>query len=248
VVKDALIRAEDLTLGYPGLTLFEEETFTIGRGEVFAIMGDSGSGKSTLLRAILGLVSPLSGRLEIVGRGAPSLEPGRPDLGVSFQSDALFGSMSIRDNLRLPLTAWTDLPDEVVDRLVYSKLALVGVEGVIDRYPDAISGGQSKRVAIARSLMLDPDIILLDEPFAGLDPVNARGVETLVSRLNEALGITVVMVSHMVDRVRRIADRCLLVAAAERAIVALGDPRELREAPPNSATAAFFERGEERAA
>lgn len=241
MVSDALIVAEDLALGYPGETLFEGESFSIERGEVFVIMGDSGSGKSTLLRAILGLVEPIAGRLTVGGR-EPSLEPGRPALGVSFQSDALFGSMTVRDNLRLPLESWTDLPPAVIDRLVYAKLALVGVEGVIDSYPDAISGGQSKRVAIARSLMLDPDIILLDEPFAGLDPVNARGVEVLISRLNDALGITVVMVSHMVDRVLRIADRCLLVAAAERAIVALGDPRQLRDEPPNQATRAFFER------
>lgn len=240
MVSDALIVAEGLTLGFPGLTLFEGESFVIERGEVFAIMGDSGSGKSTLLRAILGFVTPLEGTMTIAERGAPSLEPGRPELGVSFQSDALFGSMSVRDNLRLPLREWTDLPEDVIDRLVQSKLALVGVEDVIDRFPDAISGGQSKRVAIARSLMLDPDVVLLDEPFAGLDPVSALGIEALVSRLNGALGITVVMVSHMVDRVQRIADRCLIVSASERAVVAVGDPRELGREPPNETTAAFF--------
>jgi len=239
-VSNALIEAEALTLGFDDLTLFSEESFCIERGEVFAVMGDSGSGKSTLLRAILGFVEPLGGRLTIAGRGAPSLEPGRPELGVSFQSDALFGSMSVRDNLRLPLQEWTDLDEPIIDRLVQSKLALVGVEDVIDRFPDAISGGQSKRVAIARSLMLDPDIVLLDEPFAGLDPLSGRGVETLVRQLNEALGITIVMVTHMVERVHRIADRCLLIAAAERAIVAAGDPRELGREPPNEITRAFF--------
>ncbi len=238
-MNDSIIQARDVTIGYPGLRLLTDACFEVRRGDIFAIMGDSGSGKSTLLRCLIGLDEPLSGEILVDGK-PPRADIGRPDIGVSFQSGALFGSMTVRDNLRLALTTWTDLPMEHIDRLVYAKLALMGVEGLIDSMPAAISGGQMKRVAIARSLMLDPPLIFLDEPFAGLDPIKGRELEILLQRLNRAMGVTVVLVSHLVERMLRIADDSLLIASSERAIVARGEPRALGRNPPNAVTAAFY--------
>lgn len=235
-----VVVAEDLTIGYPGLDLFTGEAFAIERGQVFAVMGDSGSGKSTLLRCMIGLQSPKAGTLTVAGRTNPEVAPGRPEHGVSFQSGALFGDLTVGENLDLPLQAWTGLDRATRGDLIRAKLALVGVEQLVDRSPADISGGQAKRVAIARSLMLDPSLIFLDEPFAGLDPVTARDLEGLILRLNRALGVTVVMVSHMVPRVLRVADRCLIISADERAIVAQGVPRDLRHGPPNEIAAAFL--------
>jgi phospholipid/cholesterol/gamma-HCH transport system ATP-binding protein len=238
-MSDAIIEAHELTIGFPTLKLFQDESFEVQRGEIVAIMGDSGSGKSTLLRCLIGLDAPIAGTITVNGE-APNVDIGRPEIGVGFQSGALFGSMTVRENLRLALSAWTDLPLKDVDHLVYTKLALVGVEGVIDRLPSEISGGQVKRVAIARSLMLDPDLIFLDEPFAGLDPITGRELEVLLQRLNQALGVTVVLVSHLVERVIRIADNCLLISTDKRAIVARGKPCDLRDKPPNEIAASFF--------
>ncbi|MEM9691185.1 MAG: ATP-binding cassette domain-containing protein [Myxococcota bacterium] len=237
---DALLSAEELTIGYPGLELFRDESFSVTRGSIFGIMGDSGSGKSTLLRCLIGLEQPLAGVVRFRGRDVAGLEPGRPGVGVSFQSNALFGSMTVRENLRLPLRTWTQLSERRADELIAAKLALVDVLDVIDRRPADISGGQARRVAIARSLILDPPLIFLDEPFAGLDPVSAGQLEELLERLNQGLGVTVVVVSHMLGRMIRICHRCLLISADERSVVAYGDPKELRQAPPNAVAAQFF--------
>lgn len=239
-MSEPRIVVRDLTLGFGDRVLMEGASFDVGEGEVFAIVGGSGTGKTTLLRCLCGLDAPRAGTIRIRGIGDPTIRPQRPRFGVTFQSSALFGSMTVADNLRLTLDTWTDVSAAEADALVHAKLALVGVEHVAAHRPSEISGGQAKRVAIARSLMLDPDLLFLDEPSSGLDPITSRELDDLLAVLNATLGVTIVMVTHVMSSVFAIAHRCLLLQGGGRGIVAEGPPRQLRDEPPNDYTERFF--------
>ena len=180
------------------------------------------------LRYLIGLETPTKGEVDVVGRGVPDLTRGLPPFGVMFQQGALFGSRSVLENAALPLREWTELGAESVDVIARSKLHLVGLEGAAGKLPAEISGGMTKRAAIARALALDPGIVFLDEPQAGLDPVTAAGLDELIVTLARASRITVVMVTHELDSIFRIVDRCLLLDKKSKSVVAMGDPRELR--------------------
>jgi phospholipid/cholesterol/gamma-HCH transport system ATP-binding protein len=237
-----LITVKDLTIGWGERNLLEDASFEVERGEVFAILGGSGCGKSTLLRYLTGLEMPKSGSIWIEGVGKPILEVGRPAYGVMFQSGALFGSMTVGENLALPLKEWTDLPADAVDAIVRAKLRLVGLKGFEHHYPSEISGGMKKRAAIARAMTLEPSLIFLDEPSAGLDPVSAVELDELILTLNKGLGLTVVIVTHELASIFKIARRCIMLDKHTRSIIARGDPRELRDSHPDPTVHNFFNR------
>jgi phospholipid/cholesterol/gamma-HCH transport system ATP-binding protein len=207
----------------------ENVTFDVKRGSVFAILGGSGSGKSTLLRHLIGLERPQAGRIDIDGVGEPQYHEGAPPFGVLFQSGALFSSMTLAENLALPLTKWTPLRGPIVGELVQAKLGLVGLGPFSELLPGEISGGMKKRAGIARALMLEADLLFFDEPSAGLDPISAVELDQLILTLSRDLGITVVMVTHELPSIFLVADDCVLLDQAAKGIVARGDPRKLRD-------------------
>lgn len=237
-----LITVEGLTLGWGDVTLLEDASFEVERGEVFAILGASGCGKSTLLRTLTGLDEPKAGTVRIDGVGAPTLEVGRPAYGVMFQSGALFGSMTVGENLALALTEWTRLPRAAVSAIVRAKLRLVGLAGSEHQRPSELSGGMKKRAAIARAMALEPTLIFLDEPSSGLDPVSAVELDELILTLSDGLGLTVVLVTHDLPSIFKIAKRCVLLDRETRSILASGDPRELRDGSDIPAVRHFFNR------
>lgn len=237
-----LIHARNLAIGY-GHPLMKGLDFTIGRGEVFLVLGGSGTGKSTLLKTLFGRLGPLEGTVEIAGVGDPAtLQGQRPRFGVSFQGGALFGSMTIAQNVALPLEQWTDLDATTIAGIVEGKLRLVGLDGAGDRLPSELSGGMQKRAGIARALALENDLLFLDEPSAGLDPITSSELDDLLLALNRSLGLTLVIVTHELESIFRIGTRAILLDRHTRGIVADGDPRTLRDESSDPRVRAFFHR------
>ena len=245
-MSDPIITVEDLTMGWGDTNLLENTSFQIERGEVFAILGGSGCGKSTLLRYLTGLDEPKGGNITIAGIGNPRLEVGRPSYGVMFQSGALFGSMTVGENVALALTEWTDLPAEAVDAIVRAKLRLVGLQGYEHHTPAEISGGMKKRAAIARAMALEPNLLFLDEPFAGLDPVSAVELDELILTMSAGLGLTVVIVTHELESIFKVAKRCIMLDKVTKSIIASGDPRKLRDESDDPRVHNFFNRTTEK--
>ena len=223
------IAVEDLKIGWGMRVLMERISFQIERGKVFAILGGSGSGKSTLLRYLIGLEQPQAGSVHIDRVGEPHLYDGVPPFGVLFQSGALFSSMTLAENLALPLTRWTPIRGATARDLIQAKLDLVGLGGFADHLPGEISGGMKKRAGIARALMLEADLLFFDEPSAGLDPISAVELDHLILMLSRDLGITVVIVTHELPSIFLVADDCIVLDKAAKGIVAQGDPRKLRD-------------------
>ncbi len=240
--SESIIATAGLTIGWGERILLEDVDFEIQRGEVFVILGGSGCGKSTLLRHLIGLERPMRGSVRIAGIGDPARASGMPGIGVMFQSGALFGSMTLGQNVALPLEAWTDLDASQIDTVVCSKLALVGLDGFENHLPADISGGMKKRAAIARALALEPGILCLDEPGAGLDPVTAVELDELLLTLSQSLHTTLVIVTHELDSIFKIASSCIMLDAATRSIIARGDPRVLRDTSDDPRVRAFFNR------
>lgn len=228
-MSEPMITVTDLTIGAGKSVLLRNASFQVERGEIFAILGSSGCGKSTLLRHMIGLDAPIAGEIAIDGIGAPNLDVTRPPFGVMFQSGALFSSMTVGENVGLALERWARLPYKAVAAIVRAKLKLVGLDGAASKFPAELSGGMRKRAAIARAMVLEPDLIFLDEPSAGLDPSTAVELDELIETLNRVLGVTVVLVTHELPSLFKIARRCIVMDRESKSIIACGDPRELRE-------------------
>jgi len=242
-----LIEVKALSVGWDGVPVLEHASFDVGDGEVFAILGRSGSGKSTLFRALVGLEAPLDGSIDLRGVGAPRLDGGRPAFGVMFQGGALFGSMTVGENVALPIERWTTLPRRAVAAMARGKLRLVGLEDAEDKLPSELSGGMVKRVAIARAMALEPSLLFLDEPASGLDPVTAAELDALLVTLRRSLGVTVVLVTHDLGSIVGIVDRAVVLDEGEKRIIGTGSPAELEESH-DPRIHAFFAREVEPAA
>ncbi len=246
----AAITVEHLTMAYGSFVLMRDLKFTVNSGEVFIIMGGSGCGKSTLLRHLIGLEEPAGGEIFYGGENFTKADPVKrreimSRMGVLFQSGALWSSMSLAENVGLPLGEYTDLPPADVREIAHLKLALVGLKGFEDYYPSEISGGMQKRAGLARAMALDPAILMLDEPSAGLDPITARLLDDLILEIRDNLHATIVVVTHELASIFRIANSCVFLDAESATIIADGDPKELLAHSQESRVRRFLSGGEE---
>jgi phospholipid/cholesterol/gamma-HCH transport system ATP-binding protein len=228
---DALIELRDLTFGYGERVILDGVTLTVPRGKVTALMGASGGGKTTVLRLIGGQYKAQRGKLlfdgtDVGGMDQAGLYAIRRRMGMLFQFGALFTDLSVFDNVAFPLREHTDLPEALVRDIVLMKLNAVGLRGARDLMPSQVSGGMARRVALARAIALDPDLVMYDEPFAGLDPISLGTAASLIRQLNDAMGLTSIVVSHDLEETFRIADKVIVLANGK--IAAQGTPDEVR--------------------
>lgn len=227
-----VIEVADLITAYGDNVVLDGISFTVAPQEVFVVLGGSGCGKSTLLRNLLGLLRPTAGSIRIFGTDITrtnddELQPLRARIGMVFQGAALFNSMTVAENVSLPLEEYTDYPARVIQDIVDWKLHLVELDHARDYMPAQLSGGMKKRAAIARAMAMDPDVLFFDEHTTGLDPVMAAELDRTILRLREKLHITVVVVTHDMTSIRRIADRGIMIA--DKRIVAAGSIREMEQ-------------------
>jgi phospholipid/cholesterol/gamma-HCH transport system ATP-binding protein len=248
--REAHITARDLTMAYGDFVVMRDLNFTIGRGDVFIIMGGSGCGKSTLMRHLIGLKAPARGQVlygDMSFWDADPEEQGRimRNFGVLYQSGALWSSLTLAENVALPLGEYTDLSPGQIKELVSLKLSLVGLAGFEEFYPSEISGGMRKRAGLARAMALDPEILFFDEPSAGLDPVSARRLDELILELRDSLETTVVVVTHELASIFAIGDNSVFLDPETRTMIAGGNPKTLLAESQDPRVRSFLTRGEE---
>jgi len=246
--RDPHIVVSDLSMAYGEFVIQRHLDFSVNRGDIFIIMGGSGCGKSTLMRVMVGLKAPSRGSVAYHGRSfwdAPEEERAllMRSFGVMYQGGALWSSMSLAENIGLPLGEYTDLSAAQIREVASLKLALVGLAGFEDFTPSEISGGMRKRAAVARAMALDPEILFFDEPSAGLDPISARRLDDLILELRESLNTTMVIVTHDLASIFDIGDNSVFLDAESRTMVASGDPKQLRDEYPDPQVRAFLTRG-----
>lgn len=240
-----IIMVENLTARFGDNIVFADMSFQVKRGEVLVIAGESGCGKSTLLKIMIGLVKPASGKVlfqgvDIMGADESALNHYRRNIGVLFQSSALFSSMTIKENIALPLQEYTDLDSAAIDLIVRMKLGMVNLAGYENHYPAELSGGMKKRAGIARAMALDPIVLFFDELSAGLDPVTAAELDDLIVKTNEALGATMIVVTHELESIGKISDRIIMLDKAAKGIIAEGNPVDMKENATDPRVRNFF--------
>ncbi|HEY5768330.1 MAG TPA: ATP-binding cassette domain-containing protein [Terrimicrobium sp.] len=247
---EAIIQVRGLTAAYGDAVILKDISFEVKRGEVFVILGGSGCGKSTLLKHLIGLYPLASGEVLIGGENLATAESADRQrilrrFGVTYQSGALFGSMTLNENVTLPIEEFTELPATARKVISWMKLRLVGLEGFGGHLPAEISGGMQKRAAIARAMALDPAVLFLDEPSAGLDPVTSAELDALILSLREGLGMTFVIVTHELPSIYAVADRVIMLDKRTKGIIAEGHPRDLRDHSEDPFVRKFFRRESE---
>ena len=248
---EAHIRVENLTMAYGDYLIQKDLSFTVKRGDIFIIMGGSGCGKSTLLRHLIGLQSPAAG---CVYYGDISYWESSPEqqkqlmqsIGILYQKGALWSSMTLAENVALPLLEYTGVSRAAALEISALKLALVGLAGFEDYYPSEISGGMQKRAGLARALALDPEILFLDEPSAGLDPVSSRLLDDLILELKRSMGATVVVVTHELSSIFAIGGDSVFLDPESKTMIAQGDPHALLRESSDPRVVDFLTRGEGR--
>jgi len=240
---------ENLTMAYGDYVIQRDLNFTINRSDVFVIMGGSGCGKSTLLKMMIGLKPPASGKINYQGASfwdatGNSRDQLRRKFGVLFQSGALWSSMTLKENVALALKQYTDLSDNEISELCSLKLALVGLAGFEDYYPNEISGGMKKRAGLARAIAMDPEYLFFDEPSAGLDPLSSRLLDDLILELRDSLGATVIIVTHELASIFSIANNSVFLDSETKTMLANDDPKYLRDHCDDFKVRNFLQRGE----
>jgi phospholipid/cholesterol/gamma-HCH transport system ATP-binding protein len=229
---DAVVDVRDAHYGIDGREIFSGLNIRVRRGLITAVMGPSGTGKTTLLRLITGQLFASSGQVLVFGRDIASLSgseiyASRKRMGMLFQNGALLTDIDVFDNVAFPVREHTDLPESVIRKLVLTKLEAVGLRGAAGLMPAELSGGMARRVALARAIVMDPEVLLYDEPFVGLDPISLGMILRLIKHMNQALGITSIVVSHDVQELATIADQSYLLSGGT--VVAAGTPQELAQ-------------------
>ncbi len=245
--KDKII-CQNLKVAYGEKVIIKSADFSVKENDIFIIMGGSGSGKSSLLRVLTGLMPPVGGTFYINGVDYPKADNAQKleimkKVGILYQSGGLFSSMTLAENIALPLQKYSDYPADVIDELVNLKLSLVGLGGFGDYYPAEISGGMKKRAGLARALALDPEIVYFDEPSAGLDPVSSARLDSLMKDINQNLGTTLVVVTHELESIFSIGTNSVFLDAESKTITAQGNPKELLKNPPDETVYNFLTRG-----
>ena len=241
------VAVQDLTMAYGDEVIQKGLTFTVGRGEIFVVMGDSGGGKSTLMRHMIGLHRPARGEVLYQGEAFWAVDDDQREglkqrFGVLYQGAALWSSMTLAENVSLPLVEKRGLSPEEAGAIARLKLALVGLAGFEEHYPFEISGGMRKRAGLARALALDPAILYLDEPSAGLDPLSSRRLADLILEQRESAGTTIVLVTHELASIFALGDNAIFLDGERKTMIAQGKPDELRESPEPKVRA-FLTRG-----
>ena len=244
------IAVKDLTMAYGSFVVQRDLTFTVNRGDIFIIMGGSGCGKSSLLRNMVGLVPPATGEVYYGDVSFWESDPGVRDelmqnIGILYQSGALWSSMTLAENIALPLQTYTDLSASQIREIITLKLALVGLAGFEDYYPSEISGGMRKRAGLARAMAMDPEILFFDEPSAGLDPISAHLLDELILELRESLGATVIIVTHELASIFAIGNNSVFLDADTKTMRAVGDPNILLAESKDPVIHKFLTRGKE---
>ncbi|MFA4889744.1 MAG: ATP-binding cassette domain-containing protein [Candidatus Omnitrophota bacterium] len=244
-----VLEARHLELAYDDYIVMRDLNFSVNKSDIFIIMGGSGSGKSTLLKSLIGQKEPRKGMVFYSGRNfwqAGEVEQQRimRGSGVLYQSGALWSSLSLAENIALPLQLYSGLPAAQIREIVLLKLALVGLSGCADFYPEEISQGMRKRAGLARAIALDPEVIFFDEPSSGLDPLSARALDDLILQLRDALGATIVVVTHELASIFAVGNNAVLLDADSKSIIASGAPKELLTNSKDPRVIQFLTRGE----